>query len=173
MTRRPIPSTAMDAVEEIKRKLELVEYIGRSTRLQKAGRNFRGLCPFHAEKTPSFYVFPDRASWRCFGQCGEGGDLFSFVQKRDNLDFRGALHVLATEAGVELSAENAQRRSHADRLGAIMSAAVAFYQRCLAEPAGEAARSYLIEKRGLAAATIEAFRLGWAPDGWRALRDHL
>ena len=163
----------MDAVEEIKRKLELVEYIGRSTHLQKAGRNFRGLCPFHTEKTPSFYVFPDRGSWRCFGQCGEGGDLFSFVQKRDSLEFRSALNVLAAEAGVELSAENAQRRSHADRLGAIMSAAVAFYQRCLAEPGGDAARSYLIEKRGLTASTIEAFRLGWAPEGWRALRDHL
>ena len=163
----------MDAVEEIKRKLELVEYIGRGTHLQKAGRNFRGLCPFHTEKTPSFYVFPDRGSWRCFGQCGEGGDLFSFVQKRDNLDFRGALHLLAAEAGVELSAENAQRRSHADRLGAIMSAAVAFYQRCLSEPDGDAARAYLTEKRGLTPATIEAFRLGWAPDGWRALRDHL
>ena len=163
----------MDPVEEIKRKLELAEYIGRVTRLQKAGRNFRGLCPFHTEKTPSFYVFPDRGSWRCFGQCGEGGDLFSFVQKRDNLDFRGALHLLAAETGVELSAENAQKRSQTDRLGAIMSAAVAFYQRCLAEPGGDAARAYLTERRGLKSGTIEAFRLGWAPEGWRGLRDHL
>ena len=80
----------MDAVAEIKAKLDLVEYIGRQTRLQKAGRNFRGLCPFHTEKTPSFYVFPDRGTWRCFGSCGDGGDIFSFAQKRENLDFRGA-----------------------------------------------------------------------------------
>ena len=163
----------MDNVEEIKRRLDLVEYIGRFTRLQKAGRNFRGLCPFHQEKTPSFYVFPDRASWRCFGQCVEGGDLFSFVQKQQNTDFRGALRQLAEDAGIELSPENAQRRSRTEKLSAILSASVAYYQKCLAEPGGTAAREYLREKRGLAQETIEAFRLGWAPNEWRALREHL
>lgn len=163
----------MDAVEEIKRKLDLVEYIGRVTRLQKAGRNFRGLCPFHQEKTPSFYVFPDRGSWRCFGQCGEGGDLFSFVQKRENTDFRGALRQLAEDAGVELSPENAQRRSRSEKLSAILSATVAFYQKCLGESDGAEARAYLHEKRGLSDETIETFRLGWAPNEWRVLREHL
>lgn len=163
----------MDTVEEIKRKLDLVEYIGRTTRLQKAGRNYRGLCPFHQEKTPSFYVFPDRGTWRCFGQCGEGGDLFSFVQKRDSQDFRGALRQLAGEAGVELSAESSAKRSRTEKLAAIMSAAVAFYQRCLEEPGGEAARRYLREQRGITPEAIAAFRLGWAPDEWRLLRNHL
>ncbi|HXU24470.1 MAG TPA: DNA primase [Tepidiformaceae bacterium] len=163
----------MDAVDEIKSKLDLVEYISRSSRLQKSGRNFRGLCPFHTEKTPSFYVFPERASWRCFGSCGEGGDLFSFVQKRDNLDFRGALRVLAADAGIQLSAESAQKRTRVEKLSAVLSAAVTYYQRCLAGPEGEAARAYLMEKRGLTPDTIESFHLGWAPDDWRLLHNHL
>src|SRR3970282_950871 len=101
----------MDVVEEVRRKLDLVEYIGRTVQLQTSGRNFRALCPFHSERTPSFYVFPDRGTWRCFGTCGEGGDIFSFVQKRDNLDFRGALRELARGAGVQLSAGGGQSRS--------------------------------------------------------------
>lgn len=163
----------MDAVDEIKSKLDLVEYIGRGTRLQKTGRNFRGLCPFHTEKTPSFYVFPERGSWRCFGSCGEGGDLFSFVQKRENIDFRTALRQLAGEAGVQLSAESSERRTRTEKLSAIMSAAVSFYQRCLREPGGEPALEYLTQKRGIKPEAIEAFRLGWAPDEWRVLREHL
>ncbi len=163
----------MDAVAEIKSRLDTVEYIGRSTRLQKAGRNFRGLCPFHTEKTPSFYVFPDRGTWRCFGSCGEGGDLFSYVQKRDNVDFRDAVRLLAAEAGVQLTAESVQKRTRREKLAAIVSAAVDYYQRCLASPEGSAAREYLIEKRGLRQEAIDAFMLGWAPDEWRGLRDYL
>ncbi|HEY4668722.1 MAG TPA: DNA primase [Tepidiformaceae bacterium] len=163
----------MDVVEEVRRKLDLVEYIGRSVQLQKSGRNFRALCPFHTERTPSFYVFPDRGTWRCFGTCGEGGDLFSFVQKRDNLDFRGALRELAREAGVQLSAEAAQRRSRVERLAALTSVAVDFYRQRLEEPAGEPARRYLLETRGLKQETLDAFHLGWAPDGYDNLRDYL
>lgn len=163
----------MDAVEEIKRKLDLVEYIGRTTKLQKAGRSFRGLCPFHTEKTPSFHVFAERGTWRCFGTCGEGGDLFSYVQKRENLDFRAALRMLADEAGVQLSAESAQKRTHHDRLAAIVSAAVDYYQRSLSSPGGEDALEYLTKKRGLNQDTIATFRLGWAPDEWRGLREAL
>lgn len=163
----------MDVVDEIKGKVDLVEYVGRVVALQKAGRNFRGLCPFHTEKTPSFYVFPDRGNWRCFGSCGEGGDLFSFVQKRENLDFRGALRELAREAGVQLTAESAQRRSRAEKLAAIMAAAGAYYEQRLESDDGREARAYLREKRGLTAASIAAWRIGWAPDEWRGLRDHL
>jgi DNA primase len=163
----------MDAVDEIKRRVDLAEYIGRQVRLIKTGRNFKALCPFHAEKTPSFHVFPDRGTWRCFGSCGEGGDLFSFVQKRDGLDFRGALRLLAAEAGVQLSPEAAARRSRADHLAGIVSAAVDFYQRCFEGPEGAAARTYATATRGLTAEAIAAFRLGWAPEDWRLLRDHL
>ena len=163
----------MDAVAEIKSKIDLVEYIGRSTKLQKSGRNFRALCPFHSEKTPSFYVFPERGAWRCFGSCGEGGDLLSFVQKRDNLDFRGALRVLAADAGIQLSPEAAQKRSHTEKLEAVMSAAVSFYERCLAEEGGRPAREYLTGARGLTPETLKSFHIGWAPPEWRLLGDYL
>ena len=163
----------MDAVAEIKRRIEIAEYVGRSVTLRKSGRNFRGLCPFHTEKTPSFYVFTDRGTWRCFGSCGEGGDLFTFVQKRENVEFPEALRLLAHEAGVELSARGAERRGRMDLLGGIVSAAVDFYQQALAGEDGAAARDYLAATRGLSAETVAQFRLGWAPDEWRALHDHL
>ena len=163
----------MDAVAEIKRRIDPAEYIGRTVKLQKAGRNFRGLCPFHSEKTPSFYVFSDRGTWRCFGSCGEGGDVFSFVQKRDNADFREALRVLAAEAGVELSARSAEQRSRAERLAGVVSAAVDYYQGELARQGGAEARDYLERQRGLTPETIADFRIGWAADDWRPLRDHL
>lgn len=163
----------MDAVTEIKRRIDPAEYIGRSVKLQKAGRNLRALCPFHNEKTPSFYVFTDRGSWRCFGSCGEGGDIFSFVQKRENVDFREALRILAEEAGVELSARAAEQRTRSEQLSGIVSAAVDFYEQQLTGEAGSEARAYLTETRGLDAETIERFHLGWAPDEWRLLRDYL
>ncbi len=164
---------ALDVVAEIKSKIDPIDFIGRFTRLEKSGRNFKALCPFHTEKTPSFYVFPDRGTWRCFGSCGEGGDIFSFVQKRENLEFRGALRQLAAEAGVELSAESSQRRSRTEKLAAVVSAAVDFYQQRLRDEGGAQARAYLLEKRGLKPEAIESFRLGWAPDEWRLLRDYL
>ena len=164
---------SMDVVETIKRQLDLVEFIGRVTPLQKSGKSFKGLCPFHTEKTASFYVFPERGTWRCFGTCGEGGDLFTFVQKREATDFRGALRALAAEAGVELTAQDSRRRTQNEKLAAVMSAAVDYYQRCLREPGGEAAMAYLTEKRGLTLNTVETWRLGWAPDTWRGLRDYL
>ena len=163
----------MDAVTEIKRRIDPAEYIGRFVKLQQAARNFRALCPFHTEKTPSFYVFTDRGSWRCFGSCGEGGDVFSFVQKRENVDFREALRILAEEAGVELSARAAEQRTRGERLSGIVSAAVDFYQQQLAGESGAEARAYLAETRGLNQETVERFRLGWAPDEWRLLRDSL
>ncbi len=163
----------MDAVAEIKSKLDTVEYIGRTVRLLKSGRNFKGLCPFHSEKTPSFYVFPDRGTWRCFGSCGEGGDLFTFVQKRENGEFRDALRVLARDAGIELSAASAEQRSRLDRLAGLVSASVDYYQQQLQSPDAEDARQYLQEKRGLRPEAISAFNLGWAPDSWRGLRDYL
>ena len=163
----------MDAVAEVKRRVDLVEFIGRVTKLQKAGRNFRGLCPFHTEKTPSFYVFPDKGNWRCFGSCGEGGDLFSFVQKRENVDFRDALKTLASEAGVELSRAASARRSRAEQLTAIVTMAVDYYRRAFEGAEGERARRYILEARGLTAETAAAFQIGWAADEWRALGSYL
>ena len=163
----------MDVTDEIKRRIDIAEYVGRFVQLQKSGRNLRGLCPFHAEKTPSFYVTPDRGTWRCYGTCGEGGDLFSFVQKREGVDFRDALRELAQEAGVELSQRATQQRDRRDQLASIVSAAVDHYREQLRSDAGAEARTYLRERRGFTEATIETFNLGWAPDEWRGLRDHL
>src|SRR5438067_11704571 len=94
-------------IEEIKARLDLAEIVGAAVPLKRSGRSMKGLCPFHAEKTPSFYVFPDSGTWKCFG-CGEGGDIFTFVQKRENLEFGEALRSLATRAGVELAERREQ-----------------------------------------------------------------
>lgn len=163
----------MDPVEEIKRRLEIADYVGRTVTLQRSGRNFKGICPFHSEKTPSFYVFPDKGTWRCFGQCGEGGDLFSFVLKRDGVDFRTALKELAEEAGVALSNDSPRRRGRAEHLQGVVSAAVDFFERQLRDAGGDEARDYLLARRGIREEAIAAFHMGWAPNGWRTLRDYL
>ncbi|MCL0090785.1 CHC2 zinc finger domain-containing protein, partial [Dehalococcoidia bacterium] len=91
----------MNTAADIKQRLDIVAVISEYVQLKKAGRNFKALCPFHTEKTPSFFVFPERQSWRCFG-CGVGGDLISFVMRKEGLDFGGALKTMAQRAGVPL-----------------------------------------------------------------------
>ncbi|MFN2183794.1 MAG: CHC2 zinc finger domain-containing protein, partial [Anaerolineae bacterium] len=98
----------MSVVDEIKDRLDIVEVIQSYVPLKKAGRNYKGLCPFHAEKTPSFVVFPDSGTWHCFGACGTGGDVFSFIMQQENLDFGEALQTLARRAGVELESRSPQ-----------------------------------------------------------------
>ena len=99
----------MSAVDEVKARLDIVDVVGGYVRLQKAGRYFKGLCPFHTEKTPSFLVYPDRQSWHCFGACATGGDVITFVSRKENLDFSGALRLLADRAGVELRSDGPRR----------------------------------------------------------------
>src|SRR5213595_1827901 len=94
----PVPDSTVD---EIKRRLDVVDVISQTVQLKRSGRSYKGLCPFHGERTPSFYVFSETGTWKCFG-CGEGGDVFTFVQKRENLEFGEALRTLAAKAGVEL-----------------------------------------------------------------------
>ncbi|SVE23574.1 uncharacterized protein METZ01_LOCUS476428, partial [marine metagenome] len=163
----------VDAVAEVKQRISLTDFVSRTVKLQKSGRNYRGLCPFHTEKTPSFYVFEDTATWRCFGSCGEGGDIFSFLQKRENMDFREALEVLAREAGVQYSPRTPESLKEEDRLNACLSLAVDFYQENLQKSHGEIAQKYLLKDRGLSQETIDYFKIGWAPDEWRILRNRL
>ena len=100
----------MSTVDEVKAKLDIVDVIGESVRLQKAGRYFKANCPFHTEKTPSFYVYPDRQSWHCFGACATGGDVITFISRKENLDFTGSLRLLAERAGVELRNDGPKRQ---------------------------------------------------------------
>lgn len=161
-------------IDEIKRRLDVVDFIGESVQLKRAGRSFKGLCPFHAEKTPSFHVSPERQSWYCFGE-GEGGDIFSFVQKRDGVGFAEALRTLADRAGVEL--QERQRpdptvRERKDRLTEILESTALFYRGLLQSEAGASARAYLAE-RGVTGESMERFGLGYAEPTGRALERHL
>ncbi len=164
----------MSVSDEIKLRIDLVEFIGRYTPLKKAGATYKGLCPFHSERTPSFVVYPQTGTWHCFGSCGTGGDLFSFVMRKENLDFREALQLLAREAGVELDeGPGESRASRRDQIYAVNTAATEYYQHILAtHPTAEAARAYL-NRRGIDDATRTTFALGYSLDQWSALRDHL
>jgi DNA primase len=159
----------MSTVDDVKARLDIVEVIGGYVRLQKAGRYFKANCPFHNEKTPSFYVYPERQSWHCFGACATGGDVIAFVSKKENLDFAGSLRMLADRAGVELRSEG-PRRQEMKTLQDANEAAAVFYHGLLQNSAR--ARAY-IEARGLDQKTIGDFQLGYAPAGWEGLRSHL
>lgn len=166
----------MSVVDEIKERLNIVEIVGSYVSLQKAGRNFKALCPFHSEKTPSFYVFPDSQRWHCFGACGEGGDVFSFVMKQEGWDFRTALEELARRAGVELTPRTpaqVQAEEETERLRAAVAEAALYYHHLLHHaPQAALAREYLT-RRGLSEETVERFRLGYSLPGWENLRTYL
>lgn len=159
-----------DVVEEIKRRVDLVEIASAYVRLRRAGRNWEGLCPFHQEKTPSFSINPEKQMWYCFG-CGSGGDVFTFVQKAEGLTFREALEKLAAKAGVRLEPRSgAKAAGELDVLRGACELAAAFYQQCLKR--STEAQEY-IRRRGIDANTAERFRLGYAPDEWTSLADYL
>ncbi len=169
----------MSVTDEIKSRIDIVSYVQRYVpELKKAGRNHKACCPFHNEKTPSFVVNPVRQTWRCFGACAEGGDLFTFAQKMHGWDFKEALRELANEAGVQLKAQTAEQKSRSDRLDqlrGILASAAEFYQRQLQREAAAGVRRYLREERGLGAETVQEFQLGYAPESWdfmlRSLRE--
>jgi DNA primase len=165
-------SSSSGIVAEIKSKLPVADVVGETVSLKRAGTVFKGLCPFHAEKTPSFIVTPDRETWHCFG-CGEHGDIFTFLMRRDGLDFRESLARLAEKAGVELSEHTAREDRHKRRLREALEAAVAWYREVLLQAnQAERARAYLAE-RGFAEATLERFTIGYAPNTWEALTRRL
>jgi DNA primase len=168
----------MTAVDEIKSRIHIEDLADEipAVKLRKSGKNHTGFCPFHENKrTPAFVVFPDSGTWRCFGACNEGGDIFKFVMKRDSCDFPQALKTLAAKAGVELEPLTPQRKeedAHLDRIRQLLEESVLLYQHHLTRnPAGKPALDYLT-KRGLTAETIAAFGMGYAPAGWDTLMSH-
>jgi len=165
-----------DRIEEIRNRVNIVDLVSEYVTLKKAGRNHIGLCPFHREKTPSFTVNAEKQIYHCFG-CGEGGNAFSFLMKVNNMTFPEAVRHLAGKLGVTLPSRelSAEERSHRDLRESLIRAnriAAVFYEKTLRSAAGSRCREYL-ETRGIRPAVVETFRLGYAPDGWRALRDHL
>jgi len=156
-------------VEKIKERLGITDVVGSYIKLEKAGKNFKAKCPFHNEKTPSFIVSPDRNSYYCFG-CSRGGDIFSFVQEFEGLDFPGALKILAERAGIKMERISPEAESERARLFAVLDAAAKFFVRGLERAAS--AREYL-RSRGITEATEKVFQVGFAPEEWHALHDYL
>ncbi len=164
--------THNSVIQEIKDRLDVVTVIGRYVPLKKSGGSYKGLCPFHSEKTPSFHVFPQTGTWKCFG-CGAGGDIFTFVEKKENLPFPDVLRMLAREAGVRLEEPRPEVRDALNRLRDLHLQAASFFQsQLLAGPEGKRARDYLA-RREINQETIEKFQLGYARDGWEHLIGYL
>lgn len=164
----------MSVADEIRQRLDLVDIVSEHVALKKAGKSYKGLCPFHQEKTPSFIVFPETQTWHCFGACGDGGDVFTFVMKREGIDFGEALRILAKRAGVSLhtSPEAAEEAEARDRLHEVLAAAASFFREQLASAAGDEARAYLA-KRHVGEAIATDFEIGYAPPAWRSVSTRL
>lgn len=163
----------MSAIDEVRERTDIVELVSAYLPLQKTGRNFKALCPFHKEKTPSFIVFPDSQRWHCFGACAAGGDIFTFVMKTENLEFGEALRFLARRAGISLAPRREEEVEEEQRkrlLLRINAAAAQYFHHLLREsPEGEFVREYLAH-RGIEPTSIEAFQLGYALNEWEALK---
>lgn len=168
-----IPSLTMSVVDEIKQKVDLVEYISQTVKLRRSGRSYAGLCPFHQNtRTPAFYVFPETQTWHCFGACGTGGDIFTFVMKQEHIDFAEALRLLAARAGISL-----QREPGADanlkRLREINEAAALYFQYQLLHHTEAAPVRDYVQKRQISLFSVEAFHLGYSLNSYNSLLDHL
>jgi DNA primase len=165
----------MSIIDEIRAKTDIVEVIGQYTRLVKSGKTFKGLCPFHAEKHGSFFVYPDQQTWHCFGACGTGGDVFSFVMKRENLSFGEARNLMAARAGIVIPENTVQTHSRErnDRLYQINEMAADYYHQLLLKaPEAEKVRLYLAN-RHLDAGSVAEFKLGYSPNAWDNLQRYL
>jgi len=158
-----------DEVQQIKDRLNIVDIVGQYVKLTKAGKNFKGLSPFANEKTPSFFVSPDKGMYYDFSS-GQGGDIFSFIQKMEGVDFKGALQILAEKAGVTLHQESKDSKDARERLYIILEEATRFYETKLLE--NKDALTYL-KTRGLEESTTRSFRLGFAPNDWRVIMEYL
>jgi DNA primase len=166
----------MTAVDEIKARLDIVDIVSETVKLRRSGRSYTGFCPFHPNtKTPAFAVFPESGTWRCFGQCNEGGDIFKFMMKREGWDFAETLRRLAERAGVTLETFTPERQAAEDeyeRLRELLEEAVNYYQfQLLKTPAGQPALEFL-GRRGVKPETIQTFGLGYSPSGYDGMVNH-
>ena len=161
-----------DNVSKIKERLNVVDVISGYLKVQKAGANFKAQCPFHNEKTPSFFISPERQIWHCFG-CQKGGDIFTFVKEMEGVEFPEALRILAARAGIELEEFDSTIKDSKDRLYQICEASARFFEKQLSHSGtGQRAVEYL-KSRGLEGATMAKFRLGFAPGAWDSLSGYL
>ena len=168
----------MNTVDEIKNRLDIVDIVSENVKLRKSGKSYTGFCPFHANtRTPAFVVFPDTGTWRCFGECNEGGDIFRYVMKREGWDFKEALKYLAEKAGVKLEPLTPQRMEQNERsehLRKLLEDAVTFYRsQLISTDPGRQALGYLVEKRGITENTAEVWGIGYAPQSWDATLNYL
>jgi len=165
----------MGVIDEVKQRADIVDVVSQYVTLTKAGRTFRALCPFHSEKHPSFFVYPEQQSWHCFGACNTGGDVFSFIMKKQGIDFGEALHLLAQRAGVSIPSRfepGAESEERQKLYQANEATALYFHNLLLDSSAGEKARSYVIG-RGFTLKTIADFQLGFSPNSWEGLKQYL
>ena len=160
----------MTQIDDVKSRVDIVELIGSYVNLQRSGSSYKANCPFHQERTPSFYVFPDRQSWRCFGACVEGGDALSYVMKAERMDFREALHLLGARVGITI--EDRETAGQSAELYEINDAARRFYQQELASAEAKFVREYLAN-RGIMERTTQTFELGYSPPRDNHLLAHL
>ena len=169
-----MPLISESTKREVLARTDIGSFIGTYVQLQKRGADLVGLCPFHGEKRPSFHVHPDKGFFKCFG-CGAGGDVIKFVERLENLSYPEAVRVLARRAGVEIEAESpgaARVRGEKDQIYAANELAVAYFARTLRSPEAALTRAY-IERRALLPATVDAFKIGFALDGWDGLTNEL
>ncbi|TET26419.1 MAG: DNA primase [Dehalococcoidia bacterium] len=165
----------MGVIDEVKQKTDIVEVVSRYTSLKKSGKTFTALCPFHSEKHPSFFVYPERQSWHCFGACNTGGDVLAFVMKKEAIEFGDALRLLAERAGVTIPSriERGAKGEEKERLYQVNAAAAQYFNNLLLNsPSAKRARDYL-ESRGLLKKTISDFQLGFSLNSRQALKEHL
>lgn len=157
------------SVPKIKERLSIVDVVSSYLTVEKAGKNYKAKCPFHNEKTPSFFISPERGSYYCFG-CSAKGDIFSFVEHFEGTDFLGSLKILAERAGVELSQYRNKEKDKTDIYYEIMEEATLYFEKMFS--VNKEARSYLLG-RGITDNSIKSFRIGYAPQSWNSIHDHL
>ncbi len=167
-------SIPQEIIDEVRRRADIVEIVGGHVPLKRAGANYKGLCPFHKEKSPSFNVNPSMQIFRCFG-CGEGGNVFSFLMKYENLTFPQAVDLLARRYGVEIprNEEDRSKQDARERLYAATAAAADYYHQLLLKAGGDSPIGRYVASRGLTDEQVKTFKLGWSPEGWEELYRHL